>query len=96
VFDDSLEVESGLLARRIDNLQLFRVRDLGLRQSLFGRILGVGDVSITSTDRSSPHLRLRGVADPREVYQTLRDLVARSQATRRTVIMEEDPDQHGG
>lgn len=97
VFEDSLEVQSGLVTRRIDNLQLFRVRDLGLRQSLLGRVLGVGDVALTSTDHSSPRLVLRGVADPREVYDTLRELVAKSQATRRTMIVEEEPGpRHGG
>jgi uncharacterized membrane protein YdbT with pleckstrin-like domain len=90
VHRDSLEMESGLLARRVDNVQLFRIRDLGLSQSLLARLLGVGDVTLTSTDRSSPVLVLRGIAGPREVYETLRDLVARSQATRRTMIVEGD------
>lgn len=90
VYQDSLEVESGILSRSIDNLQLFRVRDLGLSQSILARILGVGDVTVTSTDRSNPHLRLRRVADPRGLYETLRDLVGESQATRRTMIVEDD------
>jgi uncharacterized membrane protein YdbT with pleckstrin-like domain len=87
----SLEVESGLVARSIDNLQLFRVRDLRLRQSMLGRLFGVGDVVVTSTDQSTPHLTIRGVEDPRALYDTLRELVARSQATRRTMIVEEEP-----
>jgi uncharacterized membrane protein YdbT with pleckstrin-like domain len=90
VHRDSLEVESGLLSRRVDNVQLFRIRDLALSQSVLARVLGVGDVTLTSTDRTSPLLVLRGVADPREVYETLRELVARSQATRRTMIVEDD------
>ena len=40
LFQDSLEVETGLVARTVDNLQLFRVRDLRLRQSMLGRLLG--------------------------------------------------------
>ena len=91
LYQVSLEVESGLVARSIDNLQLFRVRDLRLRQSMLGRLFGVGDVVVTSTDQSTPHLTIRGVEDPRALYDTLRDLVARSQATRRTMIVEEEP-----
>ena len=91
VFEESIEMDTGLVARSIGNVQLFRVRDLALRQSVLNRILGVGDVLVTSTDQSSPHLVLRGVAGPREVYDTLRELVARSQATRRTMIVEEEP-----
>ncbi len=91
LYQVSLEVESGLVARTIDNLQLFRVRDLRLRQSMLGRLFGVGDVVVTSTDQSTPHLTIRGVEDPRTLYDTLRELVARSQATRRTMIVEEEP-----
>ena len=91
LYGESLEVESGLVTRSIDNLQLFRVRDLRLRQSIPGRLLGVGDVLVTSTDQSTPHLTIRGVEDPRALYDALREQVARSQATRRTMIVEEEP-----
>jgi uncharacterized membrane protein YdbT with pleckstrin-like domain len=91
LYQDSLEIETGILARSIDNLQLFRVRDLRLKQSVLGRLLGVGDISVTSTDQSTPYLTIRGVDAPRALYDTLREGVARSQATRRTMIVEEEP-----
>ncbi len=90
VFEDSLEVESGIISRTIDNIQLFRVRDLGLQQSILGRILNVGNIAVSSTDQSNPHLILRGLDDPRLVYDKLRELVAKGQATRRTMIVEDD------
>jgi uncharacterized membrane protein YdbT with pleckstrin-like domain len=91
LYQDSLEVETGILSRSIDNLQLFRVRDLRLKQPVLGRLFGFGDISITSTDQSTPHLIIRGVDAPRALYDTLREGVARSQATRRTMIVEEEP-----
>jgi membrane protein YdbS with pleckstrin-like domain len=90
LFQDSLEVESGIISRSIDNIQLFRVRDLGLSQGILGRMLDVGNVTVTSTDQSAPHLILKGVDDPRSMYDTLRDLVAKSRATQRTMILEEE------
>jgi uncharacterized membrane protein YdbT with pleckstrin-like domain len=90
LFQDSLEIESGIISRRIENIQLFRVRDLGLAQSILNRVGGVGDVVVTSTDQSAPHYRLRGIADPRVLYEQLRELVSKSQATRRTMIVEEE------
>lgn len=90
VYTDSLEVERGILSRRIENIQLFRVRDLGLSQSLLGRLLGYGDVVVTSTDQSAPRFSLCGVDQPRALYERLRELVARSQAIRRTMIVEEE------
>jgi uncharacterized membrane protein YdbT with pleckstrin-like domain len=90
LYQDSLEIETGIVSRRIDNLQLFRVRDLRLEQSVLGRLLGFGDIAVTSTDQSTPHLTIRGVDAPRALYDTLREGVARSQATRRTMIVEDD------
>jgi membrane protein YdbS with pleckstrin-like domain len=97
LFQDSLEVESGIISRSIDNIQLFRVRDLGLSQGILGRMLDVGNVTVTSTDQSAPHLILKGLDDPRSMYDTLRDLVAKSRATQRTMILEEEGAiQHSG
>ncbi|HSV72995.1 MAG TPA: PH domain-containing protein [Chthonomonadales bacterium] len=90
VYHDSLEAETGILSRRIDNLQLFRVRDIALSQSLLGRILRYGDIAVTSTDRSTPHFTLRGIDDPRGLYEKLREMVTETQAMRRTLIMEDD------
>jgi uncharacterized membrane protein YdbT with pleckstrin-like domain len=91
IFEDSIETDTGLIARSIGNVQIFRIRDLALRQSILNRLLGVGDVLVTSTDQSSPFLVIRGVDDPRAVYDMLRDLVGRSAAARRTMIVEEEP-----
>jgi uncharacterized membrane protein YdbT with pleckstrin-like domain len=90
IFEDALEVESGILAKDIEHIQLFRIRDLGLSQSLVARVLGIGTVTIASTDRSQPELALRGLTRPRELYETIRRLVSASQATRRTMVIEDD------
>ena len=92
LFQDSLEVESGIVSRNIENIQLFRVRDIGLHQGIVGRILNVGNIGISSTDHSNPHFTLTGVDDPRWMYDTMRELVAKSQAARKTMIVEEDVD----
>jgi uncharacterized membrane protein YdbT with pleckstrin-like domain len=91
LYEDSIEVESGIIARKIDNLQLFRVRDIGFEQSVMGRILNFGNVTVTSTDQSQPHLKLKGVDQPRDVYNALRDRMTKSQAVRRTMIVESEP-----
>lgn len=90
IFEDSMEVESGIISRRIENIQLFRVRDLGFQQSVIGRILNVGNIAVSSTDQSTPHLVLRGIDAPRDLYETLRSLVAKSSAARRTMIVEDE------
>ena len=89
LYPDRMEVESGILARRIENVELFRVRDVGLRQGLFGRMADFGDVYLHSTDSSTPGLHIRAVDAPKELYQQLRQLVSESRALHRTMIVEE-------
>jgi len=88
LFPDRLEIEAGIFTRKIENIELFRVRDVGLRQGLLGRLGNFGDVYIHSTDSSTPDLHVRAIDDPRGFYQELRDCVTQSRAQGRTVIME--------
>lgn len=89
LFPDRLEVESGLLTRRIENVELFRVRDVGLRQGVMGRLANFGDVYLQSTDASTPDVRLTSVDAPKQVYEEVRRLVSESRAGHRTLILEQ-------
>lgn len=86
---DRLEVESGIVTRKIENVELFRIRDVGLRQGLIGRLADVGDIYLHSTDSSTPDLHIRGVQAPRSLYEDLRDRIAASRASARTMIVEQ-------
>ncbi|MBI3909935.1 MAG: PH domain-containing protein [Armatimonadetes bacterium] len=89
LFPDRLEVDRGIFTRNIDNLELFRVRDVGLRQGVLGRLMNFGDVYVHSTDSTAPDVHLVGIDDPRGFYQQLRELVTQSRALHRTLIVEE-------
>jgi uncharacterized membrane protein YdbT with pleckstrin-like domain len=89
LFVDRIEVESGILSRRIENVELFRVRDVSLRQGLFGQLGNFGDVYIHSTDATTPDVTVRGIDAPKEFYQSVRQLVSDSRAQHRTMIVEE-------
>jgi membrane protein YdbS with pleckstrin-like domain len=89
LFPDRLEVESGLFNRKIENLELFRVRDVGLRQGFLGRIFNFGDLYVHSTDSSAPDLHITGIDSPKDFYQDFRGRVTASRASARTMIVEE-------
>jgi membrane protein YdbS with pleckstrin-like domain len=89
LFPDRLEVESGILNRKIENIQLFRVRDVGLRQGLVGKMADFGDIYLHSTDSSTPDMHIRAIDAPRDFYEQLRELVSTSRAQNRTLILEE-------
>ena len=81
--------ESGLLARRLDEIELFRVKDTRLHQTFLQRLVGLGDIEVTSADVSgSFHIEnIPGAADKREQLRTFANR-AREAAGIRTVINE--------
>lgn len=63
---DRLRSESGILARSTRNLMLSRVQDVGVFQSLWNRMVDVGDIWIETAGASS-RVFLHNIDSPREV-----------------------------
>ena len=70
-----LLVEQGLVGKRADSLDLFRVKDVQVKKSITQRARGRGDVTVHSTDVSSPALVLQSVESPDVVAEQIRSLV---------------------
>jgi uncharacterized membrane protein YdbT with pleckstrin-like domain len=83
-----LEIEQGVLGRHTASLDLFRVRDVTLDQTLFERLRGVGRITIVSADQVEPSLLVGPVADARVLFDTLRDTVAAARKEARVVPLD--------
>jgi uncharacterized membrane protein YdbT with pleckstrin-like domain len=71
ITDRRLIVEKGIFTKRREEIQLYRIRDIALKRNLLERILKIGDITILSTDTSSPTYTLRNVRGSIEVSDTL-------------------------
>lgn len=69
---ERLRERSGVLAVRVDELELYRVKDIAVRQPVVQRLLGRGQVVLLTSDRSTPHVVLNAVAAPLEVADLIR------------------------
>ena len=67
-----LFAETGLIAKNLEEVELFRVKDVTLRQGVLDRLLGVGTVTVLSTDDTAPELELAGIRDPLAAKEVLR------------------------
>jgi uncharacterized membrane protein YdbT with pleckstrin-like domain len=85
VSSERIEYGTGLFDRKVDNLDMFRVVDIKLRRSFLDCIVGVGTVSLTTTDKSHPEFAFEKVADSRELYDTIKK--ASLSADRRTNVI---------
>ena len=71
-----LEIESGILGKRVESVELWRVRDVVLEQTLSERLRGVGRITLYSNDQVEPQLEIGPVAEARLLFDRLRNRVA--------------------
>ncbi|MEO0804233.1 MAG: PH domain-containing protein [Cyanobacteria bacterium J06642_2] len=65
----------GVLNRSTNNLELFRVKDIGLRQDFFERVIGLGTIILYTSDTSCPIVQLTGIEDAERALELIRDRV---------------------
>jgi len=72
VTNQRVMIERGMLSKNLSEIDLRYVDETQFQQSAFERFLGVGSVTIISSDKSLPAYTLRGIKDPRGVRETIR------------------------
>ncbi len=85
---ERLRTERGVLSKKRDELELYRVRDIETRQTVWQRLVGVGSVVLLTSDRSDPTLVMPSIRGHREVA----DLVRRNTETMRRIKRVRDLD----
>ena len=86
--EDRIFVEKGFFNVHVEEVLLYRVRDLELNLRLTQRIFGVGTVSVHSSDKTAPDLELLNVKHPREVKELIFRQVEQEKDQRRMRAME--------
>jgi len=72
VTTERIEWSRGILDRRVDNLDMFRVIDLRLRRSLLDCILGIGTVGLITTDKTDPEFTFEKIRNSRRLYDVIK------------------------
>ena len=88
ITNDRLEFERGVLRRDVDNLDLFRIKDLKLARSLLDRLLGLGTIHMATSDQSHPVITMEKIRGPQKVYAILKKVSLESDARRRVIHYE--------
>jgi len=87
---ERLIIRSGIFSKSIDEIELYRVKDIRMTYSLIGGWAGIGTIALLTSDettRGAP-LVIRDIADAQRRRETIRDLV--DKARRRRGVREFD------
>lgn len=83
-----IEVRTGVLDRRRETIELFRVQDFEIREPLFLRLRAAGHLVIRSMDPEEGEIELRAVPGVQEVYETLRSTAITERERHRVRLLE--------
>jgi uncharacterized membrane protein YdbT with pleckstrin-like domain len=96
ITDQRLIVKRGLVMKSIDEIELYRIKDVRVDYSLINQITDIGTITITSTDRTTgnTHFVLRDIPAARERREGIRKLVDRGRRLRGVREMDIDDDDY--
>jgi len=86
--EDRLFLSVGLFNIKDDEVLLYRIRDITTSRTLWQRLFGVGTVTVVSSDKSMPSLKLQNVKNPMVVKELLHRQVEEMKLRRRVRVGE--------
>ena len=73
--NERITLTQGFWTKVRDDIEIFRIRDVVVKQSLYHRLLGIGDIVVKSMEGRSEEVHvLRGIADPVGVSEKIRGI----------------------
>jgi membrane protein YdbS with pleckstrin-like domain len=83
-----IDYERGLLGKKIETLELWHVDDIEFQQSFFDRLMGVGQITVFSNDKTTPRLELKGLPNPRPLFESLKQRIIAVKRQRGVIKMD--------
>lgn len=77
-----LKIRSGVINRKLDELELYRVRDYRLDQPLTLRVFSLGNIILQTSDKTTPVVTLRAIRDAEGVRESIRTHVEASRTAK--------------
>jgi uncharacterized membrane protein YdbT with pleckstrin-like domain len=85
-----LKIDSGILNRRHEELELYRVKDYSLERPFLLRIVGLGNLIMHTSDTSTPTVTIRAIAEVQDVREKLRAAVQTERDRKRVRELDVD------
>lgn len=85
VTEERLIIRKGIIAKSVDEIELYRIKDVRINFSIINQIAGIGTLSISSSDETTREgdLVIRDVEQAQARRETLRRLVDAARQKRR-------------
>lgn len=88
LYPERLVVQKGFLTRQTEEIRLYRVLDVSLKQGLFQRLFQLGSVKVTTADPSAPKLFLHDIRKSEQVHRLVSDISENQRKDHQVTAME--------
>lgn len=72
VTTERIRTRFGILNKKMDEIELYRVRDYKFEQPLFLRAFSLGNIVLQTSDKSNPELIIRAIPNGEELRESIR------------------------
>ena len=86
VSNERIICESGIFSKTVEQVEIYRIRDLVITRSFLERIFDVGSVTVISTDKTASSLELQCIPNVMEVKEHIRHCTEHLRSTKRRIV----------
>jgi len=83
-----LKIRLGVLSKRTDEIELYRVKDVEYKAGLFERIWGIGTIRVISTQKTDQALIIKGIKNAEQIREDIRKQVQLARRRFRTTELD--------
>jgi uncharacterized membrane protein YdbT with pleckstrin-like domain len=96
--NERLRISKGVINQEIDEVELYRVKDILVVRKWWMRLTGLGTIHLDTSDRSMPQIDIHAIKDSLELRESLRKKVEamRDKKRVREMDFDETVEEHGG
>ena len=85
---ERLIIKTGILSQKIEETELYRIKDYSVSKPFFLRLFGLGNIVLTTSDKNNKYVKLHAIKDVEKIKDIIRTHVEKSR--KRTGTKEVD------
>ena len=88
LYPERLVIQTGFLHRKTEELRLYRILDVTLKQTFGQRLWSLGSIVLQTGEATSPKVFVHDIRDSEQVYRLLSNVAEQQRRENRIGIME--------
>ena len=72
---ERLKQTRGIFSKRVDELELYRVKDIAIEQPFFLRLFSLANIILDTSDKTTPRVVLKGISQAEDLSNKIRQQV---------------------